>query len=206
MLTLYYAPNTCSLATHITLRDAGAEFQLQRIDFVKKQQVSPEFLSINTKARVPALMTENGVLTETPAMLVYIAQTFPEKCLASVDDPFSFAQLQAFNSYLCSTVHVAHAHGKRGYRWADETSSFDDMKRKLPYSVRDAFKLIETDFLKGPWVMGESYSIADAYLFTLAQWIEVDGVDPHGLPRIIEHRARMRERESVKQALHAETH
>ena len=206
MLTLYYAPNTCSLATHITLRDAGAEFQLQRIDFVKKQQVSPEFLSINTKARVPALMTENGVLTETPAMLVYIAQTFPEKQLIPTDDSFSFARLQAFNSYLCSTVHVAHAHGKRGDRWADETSSLEHMKRKLPQSVGDAFQLIETDFLKGPWVMGDSYSIADAYLFTLAQWLEADGVDSYRLPRVIEHRARMRERESVKQALYAESH
>ena len=128
MLTLYYAPNTCSLATHITLIDAGAEFQLQRIDFVKKQQVSPEFLSINTKARVPALMTENGVLTETPAMLVYIAQTFPEKCLASVDDPFSFAQLQAFN--LNPAVEDR-------YRYIC-ASKWGDLRGRLPNQARAA--------------------------------------------------------------------
>ena len=67
---------------------------------------------------MPALVTDRGVLTETPAMLAYIAQTFPKAKLAPLDDAFAFAQVQSFNSYLCSTVHVAHAHKGRGYRWA----------------------------------------------------------------------------------------
>ena len=205
MLTLYYAPNTCSLASHIALEDAGAEYELRRIDFRTTEQQSTDYLRINPKARVPALATSRGVLTETPAMLVFIAQSYPGATLAPLEDPFAFAELQSFNSYLCSTVHVAHAHRMRGYRWADEQSSFADMKRKLPQSVGGCFALIEGILLKGPWVMGDRYTIADPYLFTLAQWLEADGVDVSRLPRVIEHRSRMAERPSVIKAVAEES-
>jgi glutathione S-transferase len=201
MLTLYYAPNTCSLASHIALEDAGAEYELRRIDFRTTEQQSTDYLRINPKARVPALATSRGILTETPAMLVFIAQSYPGATLAPLEDPFAFAELQSFNSYLCATVHVAHAHRMRGYRWADEQSSFADMKRKLPQSVGGCFALIEGILLKGPWVMGDRYTIADPYLFTLAQWLEADGVDVSRLPRVIEHRSRMAERPSVIKAI-----
>jgi glutathione S-transferase len=204
MLKLYYAPHTCALASHIALRDAGADFELHRVDFSKTEQQSPAYLRINPKARVPALVTPRGILTETPAMLAFIAQSFPDAGLAPIDDPFAFAELQAFNSYLCSTVHVAHAHRMRGYRWADAQSSFDDMKRKVPQSVAAAFALIENGYLKGPWVMGGKYTVADPYLFTLAQWLEADGVDTSKLPRVLQHRARMAERATVKTALERE--
>jgi glutathione S-transferase len=201
MLTLYYAPNTCSLASHIALEDAGAEYELRRIDFRTTEQQSTDYLRINPKARVPALATSRGILTETPAMLVFIAQSYPGATLAPLEDPFAFAELQSFNSYLCATVHVAHAHRMRGYRWADEQSSFADMKRKLPQSVGGCFALIEGILLKGPWVMGDRYTIADPYLFTLAQWLDADGVDVSRLPRVIEHRSRMAERPSVIKAI-----
>jgi glutathione S-transferase len=205
MLTLYYAPNTCSLASHIALEEVGADYELRRIDFDKTQQQSAEYRQINPKARVPALVTPRGILTETPAMLAFIAQTNPAKQLAPFDDPFAFAEVQSFNSYLCSTVHVAHAHRLRGYRWASEQSSFDDMKRKVPESVGACFALIENEFLKGPWVMGERYTIADPYLFTVAQWLEGDGVDLARLPRVIKHRNRVAERPSAIKALAQET-
>jgi glutathione S-transferase len=201
MLTLYYTAHTCSLATHVALEDAGVQYKLHRVDFAKAEQKSPDYLRVNPKARVPALVTPRGVLTETPAMLAFVAQSYPAAQLAPLDDTFAFAELQSFNSYLCSTLHVAHSHRMRGYRWADEPSSFADMKRKVPQSVGDCFKLIETGMLRGPWVMGEAYSIADPYLFTLSQWIEADGVDPTMLPRIIEHRSRMAARNNVKKAI-----
>ena len=201
MLTLHYAPHTCSLASHIALEDVGAKYELRRIDFKKAQQQSADYLRINPKARVPALTTSRGILTETPAMLAFIAQSYPDAHLAPLDDAFAFAELQSFNSYLCSSVHVAHAHRMRGYRWAEEQSSFDDMKRKVPQSVGACFAVIETTLLKGPWVMGETYTVADPYLFTLAQWLEADGVDIARLPRVIEHRERMAARRNVIKAI-----
>ena len=190
----------CALASHIALADAGASYTLKRVDFGSGEQHSPGYLKINAKRRVPALVTPRGILTETPAILAFIAQSFPAAGLAPLDDPFAFAELQAFNAYLCATVHVAHSHRMR-YRWASEGSSFADMQRKAPLSVGAGIDLVETRFLKGPWVMGESYTVADPYLFTLAQWLEADGVDPGRLPRISAHRTQMAARASVRKAL-----
>ena len=201
MLKLYYAPATCALASHIALQEAGAAYTLERIDFKANQQNSPEYLAINPKGRVPSLVTDRGILTETPAMLAFIAQSFPLANLAPLDDPFAFAQAQAFNSYLCSTVHVAHAHKMRGARWATEDTSFADMKRKVPQTVGACFALIERDMLRGPWVMGEQYTICDPYLYTIAGWLEGDGVDLAALPKVADHRRRMAERSAVRKVL-----
>jgi glutathione S-transferase len=204
MLTLYYAVNTCSLATHIALEDARAPYKLHAVDFAKSEQQSPDYLKINPKGRVPALVTPRGILTETPAMLAFVAQSFPEAMLAPLNNVFEFAELQSFTSYLCSTVHVAHAHRVRGYRWAYEATSFADMQRKVPEAVGACFDLIETRMLKGPWVMGQNYTIADPYLFTIAQWLEADGVNLERIPRVIEHRERMLSRSSVRRAIATE--
>jgi glutathione S-transferase len=200
MLKLYYAPGSCALASHITLEEAGAAYTTERIDFKSNQQNSAEYLAVNPKGRVPALVTDRGILTETPAMLAFIAQGFPQAKLAPLD-AFAFAQAQAFNSYLCSTVHVAHAHKMRGARWATEESSFADMKRKVPQAVGASFALIERDMLKGPWVMGEQYTICDPYLFTIALWLEGDSVDLSTLPKVADHRKRMSERPAVRKVL-----
>jgi glutathione S-transferase len=201
MLKLYFAPGTCALASHIVLAEAGADYTIERIDFKTNQQNSPDYLAINPKGRVPALATERGILTETPAILAFVAQSFPKAGLAPVDDAFAFAQVQSFNSYLCSTVHVAHAHRVRGSRWASEETSFADMKRKVPETMGACFALIEGKMLKGPWVMGEQYTICDPYLYTIAGWLAGDGVEIAKLPKLADHYRRMAERAAVKKAL-----
>lgn len=201
MLTLYYSPNACSLASHVTLEEIGAPYEAKRVNFGAEQQKSPEYLALNPKARVPTLVTDRGILTETPAILAFLAQSFPEKRLAPLDDPFAFAELQAVNSYFCSTVHVAHAHKGRGSRWAEEESSFADMKRKVPQSMTACFELIESKVLKGLWVMGAAFTVADPYLFVLTRWAEGDGVDLSRLPRVSDHYARMQARPAVKTVL-----
>ncbi|HMN82782.1 MAG TPA: glutathione S-transferase family protein [Burkholderiaceae bacterium] len=203
MFKLYYSPGSCALASHLALEEAGADYQAIRVDFKAGEQRSPQYLQINPKGRVPALVTPDGVLTETPAILVYIAQMFPQAALAPLDDPFRFGVAQSFNSYLCSTVHVAHAHKGRGTRWVDEseTAAIAAMQRKVPQSVAAAFELIEQQFFAGPWVLGERYSICDPYLFTIARWLEGDGIDPARFPKVAEHRARMAERPAVRKVL-----
>lgn len=201
MLRLFYAANTCALASHIALEEAGAEYETVRLSFSNDDQRKPEYLEINPKARVPSLVTGEGVLTETPAILAFIAQSFPQAKLAPLADPFAFARVQAFNSYLCSTVHVAHAHRMRGHRWVDDPAAIEAMKKKVPVSVGECFGLIERTMFEGPWVMGEAYTICDPYLFTLAQWLEADGVDLARLPKIREHRTRVSERTAVRNAL-----
>jgi len=201
MLKLFYAPGTCALASHIVLEEIGEPYEAHRLNFRVNEQRTPEYLSVNPKGRVPALITDQGVISETPAILVYLAQTHPEANLAPVGDPFAFAQLQSFCSYLASTVHVAHAHMYRGARWSDDPAAWESMKRKVPQSVGEAFALIEDGMLAGPWVMGEAYTIADPYLFTVSNWLEGDGVDVGRLPRVLDHRKRMGERPAVQRAL-----
>ena len=198
MLKFYYAPKTCALAVHLALEHIGAPYEAIALDFSQHAQRSPEYLRINPKGRVPALVTEEGILSETPALLLYLCQRFPQAGLAPLDSLFATAQMQAFNNYLCATVHVAHAHRVRGTRWADDPIALDDMKKKVPQSMGDAMALIEDGMLKGPWVMGEQYTVADMYLFTIANWLEGDSVDISRLPRVIEHRERMKQNPVVK--------
>jgi glutathione S-transferase len=201
MMKLYFAKGTCALASHIALEEAGAQYSTVRINFATSEQQSPEYLAINPKGRVPTLVTDEGTLTETPAMLAFIAQSFPKAKLAPLDDPFGFAQVQAFNSYLCSTVHVAHAHRMRGTRWADDPGAIEAMKRKVPQTVAACFDMIESKMFQGPWVMGETYTICDPYLFTLARWLEGDSVDPLRFPKVKAHRDHMSERAAVRKAV-----
>ena len=200
MLTFFYTPKTCALATHIALIDAGADYTLQRIDFKSGQQRSPEFLAINPKGRVPALVTPQGILTETPALQAYLAQAYPQAALAPTD-PVAIARLQAFTAFLSSTLHVAHAHGPRGSRWTDDPAAQAALKAYVPTSVTAAFKLVEDTMLQGPFVMGETYTIADPYLYTMSTWIEGDQVDTTQIPRVMAHREMMSQRPSVIRAL-----
>ena len=193
MFTLYYAPQTCALASHIALEHVGAEYLALRVDFSRDEQRSAEYLHVNPKGRVPALVTSRGILTETPAILQFICQSYPAARLAPLEDPFALARMNAFNSYLCSTVHVAHAHRRRGYRWVDDASAIDAMKKKVPQTVGACFELIETELFQDPWVMGEHYTVADMYLFTLAQWLDGDGVDIERFPKVSKHRRQMSE-------------
>ena len=201
MLKLFYGVGSCALASHIALEEAGADYEAIRIDLGAGDQRKPEYLKVNPKARVPALITEQGILTETPAILAYVAQVFPKANLAPLSDPFAFAKLQAFNSYLCSTAHVNHAHLGRGPRWADEPASIEDMKRKVPGNVAASFELMDSEMVEGPWVMGESYTVCDPYLFTVTGWLTRDGVDVARFPKIHDHHKRMAERPAVRKAL-----
>ena len=201
MLTLHYAAGTCALASHILLEQTGARYDAVRMDFASNAQRSPEFLRLNPKGRVPTLVTERGVLTETPAILLYLCQTFPQAGLAPLDDPFALAEAQAFNSYLCSTVHVAHAHGRRASRWADEPEAIAAMQKKMPQNMAECFELIEHTMFTGPWMLGAHYSLCDPYLFTIAGWLERDQVDIARFPKVAAHRERMRALPAVQKVM-----
>ena len=197
MIKLFWAPGTCALASHIALEESGATYEAVKLNFAQGDQRKPEYLKVNPKGRVPALITDRGIVTETPAILAWIAQTQPLAKLAPAD-PFDFAAAQAFNSYLCSTVHPAHAHRPRAARWSDDPAAQETMKAKVPQNMSEGFTLIENEFLKGPWVMGAAYSICDPYLYTISGWLESDGVDIAKFPRVHDHFKRMNDRAAVK--------
>lgn len=202
MLILHYAKHTVAFASLVALEEAGCAYQAVRLDFVAEEQKGAQYLRINPKGRVPALVTGRGILTETPAILTYIALTNPGANLAPLE-PFAFARLQSFLAYLCSTVHPTHSMLKRGARWSDDPAVQEALKLKVPANMRACYRLIEDDYLDGPWVLGETYSVADPYLYILTRWMETDGLDPAEFPKIRDFRDRMAERPAVQRALAA---
>jgi glutathione S-transferase len=182
------------------LFDADAQFESIEIDFESKEQNSDNFLRINPKARVPALQTAQGVLTENPAILLYIAQRYPDKCLAP-SDPYLLAEAQAFNMYLASTVHVAHAHKHRGYRWVNSAEAQAAMKAKVGENMAECARMIESHYFKGPYVLGQHYSICDPYLALIFRWLKADGVNVNHYAKLCEHHALMKTRESFQRVM-----
>ncbi len=201
MLKLYYAQNTCALATHLALEWAQAPYTAVQVDFKSQQQRSPEYLAINPKGRVPALVTDHGVLTETPALLQYVAQLFPQAALAPLDDAFLLAKMNEFNSYLCSTVHVNHAHKGRAMRWADDESAHEAMRKKVAQNIAENFTLIEQSYLQGPWVLGERFSTSDLYLLTVARWIHVHEIGLAQFPKVAALVQRLSDNPQVQKVL-----
>ncbi|CAN5163638.1 glutathione S-transferase family protein [soil metagenome] len=200
-LTLFYAPGACSLASHIALEEAGADYTAKRIDFSQGEQRKPEFLSVNPKGRVPALVTDRGVLTENPVILGYIAQTFPDAKLAPNDDSFGFGDLQSFNMWIASTLHPTFAHMFRPERYADGDEAQAAIRAKTPHALRDLFTLAETDLFKGPWVRGDAYTIADPYLYVMESWLaRMPGIELSEFPKLEDHFKRMSERPAVRRA------
>jgi glutathione S-transferase len=200
-LTLFGAKGSCSTATHIALAEAGADYVFQKIDTAAGDQRKPEFLKINPKGRVPVLITDHGALTENVALLLYVAQSRPQANLAPLDDAFALAKLNAFNAYLASTVHVAHAHKLRGSRWSDSHEAIESMKTKVQQNMTDCAVVIENEYLEGPWVMGQKYSIGDCYLHVITNWMIGDGVDMKQFPKLTAHHEAMLKRPAVQKVM-----
>ena len=200
MLKFYYAKNSAAYAPHILLEDVGADYESFKIDFASGEQRHDAYLSINPKGRVPSLITNQGVLTETPAILAFIAQSYPEHGMAP-ESPFEFAVSQAFNCYIASTVHVAHAHKHRGARWADDETAHAHMRAKVYQNMTECAAMIEAHYLRGPWVLGDRYSMCDPYMALVTRWLGDDGVEITQFPKITAHNQAMRERPSMQTVL-----
>jgi glutathione S-transferase len=203
MLKLFYAPGACSLAAHVVLEEVGGTHEFERVKLREGAQRAPAYLAINPKGRVPALATEQGVLTENPAILAYLAQRFPAADLAPLDDVFAFATMQAFNLFLCSTVHVAFAHAFRPERYADGDAAAQAMRAKAPQALAGAFGLIEDTLADGrPFVIGDRYTVADPYLLVFSRWMATRGLGSlAAFPMTAAHLARVSARPAVVRAL-----
>ncbi len=197
-ITLFTAESSIGWVSHIALEESGLEYEAKALDFSQGQQGSAEYLKINAKARVPSLMVDQGVITETPAILTYLAQLAPTSSLALPENPFEQAMINAFNLYLCSTVHVAHAHKHRGTRWVDDERALKLLTDNVPKTMAVCADMMENQMVKGPWVHGEKFSTSDPYLYRILTWFDADGVDIAQYPKLKAHRDAMDQRESVK--------
>jgi len=192
-------PRTVAAAIAITLNEIHVSYERILIDFSNSEQRSDAYLKINPKGRVPTLQTQKGKLTETTAILEYIAATYPDSNLVP-SDAFEAAKMRSVMSYLASTVHVNHAHSVRGSRWADEQSSWDDMVRKIPQTMRESATFIEAHCIEGPFVMGNRLTLVDPYLFVVSTWLPNDGVNINDFSKLADFQESMWTRPSVTTA------
>ncbi len=197
MLKLHCAPNTIAVAVIVALNE-GVHWEPVRVDFGSAEQTKPDYLALNPKGRVPTLITPEGPLTETGAILEYLGETAVPKLMPA--DPLQRARMREVMYYLASTMHVNHAHKMRGPRWATEQSSFDDMKAKVPETMAASCAYLEPQ-ITGPYLFGPEPTLADCYLYAISTWLEGDGVDIANYPKLSAWKAVMEQRASVQKAI-----
>ena len=196
-MRLYYAPGTIAVAIAICLEECGLDYDPVLVDFAAGAQTKPDYHAINPKGRVPALAVGDTILTETGAILEYLAAVAPQAGLMPAD-PLVAGHMRSIMYYLASTMHVNHAHKMRGHRWADNAESHADMTAKVPQTMTASAAYVEENAFFGDFVTGSSISIGDAYLFVVCNWLKGDGVDVDAFPKIQAFLARMNDRASVQ--------
>lgn len=207
-LTLFYSPGACSLASHIALEEAGADFTPSRIDFASTQQRSPGFLALNPKGRVPTLSDDGFIVTENPAILRYVARLYPDAGLWP-HDPRDEARCTEWLAWCSSGLHVTYAHVRRPERYASSDTAKQDVVETGRAATRAVWEAVERKLAgsRSPWAAGDTYSVADPYVFTFWTWGRGKnlGYDmARDFPAWTAHANRMGGRPAVQRALERE--
>jgi glutathione S-transferase len=199
MLTLCYMPPTCAIGIHAILEEIGEPYELRKVDFSQHEHHGAEYLAINPKGKVPALIRDDGsVLTEFPAIAVWLALTNPEAKLLS-PDPDKIARTLEAIDYIVATLHAqAWARFFRPQNFTDNEAEQAKIKQRGIEMAERGLELVDVQLEGKSWLVGE-YSIADCALFFFEYWSE--RVKWQMPPNVAEHFARMRARPAVKRML-----
>ena len=203
MLKLYYSPGACSLVPHIALEEAGAEFEPVRVVLAEGQHLKAEYLAINPHARVPALATDQGVITENIAVLNFIADRFAGEGSVPRGDPFAAARCNELLGWFSSSVHIAFAQLWRAERFTDDQSAWDAIQIGGRKVLQSQFAEIETR-CGDEWLVPGHFSAADGYALTFFRWARRIGEEMMIYPRWAALVQRALERPSVRRAIERE--
>lgn len=198
-MKLYYSPSACSLSPHIVLREAGLAFDLDRVDTrAKKTQSGNDFYAINPKGYVPALELDDGqVLTEGAAIVQYLADKKPESKLAPANGTLARYRLQEWLNFIASEVH-------KSFTPLFYPTTPDEAKLQFKERLATRFGLLSKELEGKSWLMGDTFTVADAYLFTVLRWTAFVGIDLSKWPVLAQYAERVSARPAVKAALEAE--
>jgi glutathione S-transferase len=202
MFKLYYAPGACSLASHIGLEESGAKFEGHAVSFAKGEQKTPEYLKINPRGRVPALVVNEGALVENTAILDYVASKYAPQLMPK--DPVQRARAISLMAWFSNNVHPAFTHIGRPERFADDASVFDKLKEKGRSNFWVALQEIDGIIGGKPWIMGDAFTVVDGYALVFYAWgkrIELPMAD---LKNYTAWKDRMMARPAVKRVLERE--
>ena len=203
MLKLFYSPGACSTVSHIALEEAGADYEAVRVMLAEGEQMKPEYLAINPHGRVPALATDQGVVTEQIAVLNYIADRFGTDGSVPRGDAFAAARCNALLGWFASSVHVAFAEIFRPGRFVTDESVHEAVKTGGRAALLKHFD--EIDGLCGDgWVAGDSFTAADSYLLVFLRWGKRLDMDMRRYARWGALAARAVERPAVARTIESE--
>ncbi|MDY0007574.1 MAG: glutathione S-transferase N-terminal domain-containing protein [Spongiibacteraceae bacterium] len=205
-MKLFYYPGACSLIPHIALEELGVNYTAIEVNFPAGEQLSAEYRAINPLSQVPALATDEGTITQTPAILSYLALRYPERRLMATASPFEFAKMQSFHMYIATTIHMLFRQMSMPHEFADGDAAHAALKAKVPERSNHYFQLIEQQLADGrPWVHGTEYSASDIYLYVFSSYLKLgDRGELSRFDAVADHRLRVRARPAVHRALQQE--
>jgi glutathione S-transferase len=198
-LKLYYSPGACSLSPHIALREAGLDFTLEKTDLRSKQTASGgDIRKDNPKGMVPVLVLDNGeVLTEGPAIVQYIADQKPESGLAPKLGTIARYHLMEWLNFITSELH-------KNYSPLFNPNAPEEYTKLVHTALAARYTYVDEKLAGKPYLMGDQFTVADAYLFTVTNWARIVKVDLTPYANVLAFQERVRARPKVQEALKAE--
>jgi glutathione S-transferase len=198
-LKLYFAPGACSLSSHIIAREAQLDFKLEKVDLASKKTASgQDYLAINPKGYVPTLELANGqVLTENPAIALYLADQKQTSNLAPPHGTFERYKLQEMLSYINSEIHKAYS------PLFNPKITPESRQERIDY-LNKRYPIVEKVLADRPYLFGENFSVADSYLFVVTRWSGYLKIDLSKFKALTEFQERVAQRPAVKAAIEAE--
>lgn len=198
-MKLYYAPGACSLSPHIALREAGLAFDLEKVDLrAKTTESGGDFTAVNPKGAVPALRLDDGsVLTENIALAQYVADQRPESGLAPAAGTMERYRLQEWLAYVSTELH-------KTFSPLFYPGTPDAFKTIVRENLAKRFAFLDKHLASNPYLMGEGFTVADGYCFTILRWADMFQIDLSAYPSLTAYRDRVKARPKVREALEAE--
>jgi glutathione S-transferase len=204
MLTLFYSPGACSMASHICIEETGAPYETKLISLAKGEQKTPEYLKINPRGKVPALRLDSGdVVTENTAILAYLAKRYPEKQLLP-QDLAAEARCLSMMAWLSNTVHPAFTHIFRPERFSDNEGALPSIKEAGKKNFWAALQEIDGLVAGKKWMQGDQFTTCDAYALVFYGWGKRVELPVKELKHATAWKDRMLERPTVRKVLERE--
>jgi glutathione S-transferase len=203
MMTLYFSPGACSLASHIGLEETGAPYELKPILLAKQQQKTESYLKINPRGKVPALSIDGKILVENTAILTYLARRFPEKRLLPTDAAEE-ARCIGTMCWFSSVVHPSYQRAHRPERFADSEVAHAAVKENGKKSFWANLQEIDSMVKGNDWVMGREFTAVDGYALVFYGWGARSGHPMSELRAYTAWQERMMNRPTVKKSVESE--
>lgn len=203
MMTLYFSPGACSLASHIGLEESAAPYELKPILLAKGQQRTEGYLKINPRGKVPALSIDGKVLVENTAILTYLARRFPEKGLMPAD-PAEEARCIATMCWFSGVVHPSYQRCNRPERFAEDVAAHAAVKETGRKSFWANCQEIDSMFQGNDWIMGREFTVVDGYALVFYGWGVRGGFPMKELSAYTAWRERMMKRPTVQKSVESE--